>query len=152
MQSNDPKKFGVEVPNGVLDMKSWFESMKMANVSYAVYVAKHNCGFTTWPTKVRLPDGSPYNYSIQYSSIPDIDVVKQFLDLCKEYNIMPGFYYSIATNTFLNVANNKVEDSEILKGQVKVTQQQFYDIALAQLEELWSIYGTENLFEIWFDG
>jgi hypothetical protein len=32
-----------------------------------------------------------------------------------------------------------------------VTQQQFYDIALAQLEELWSMEPGE-LFEVWFDG
>jgi alpha-L-fucosidase len=34
-----------------------------------------------------------------------------------------------------------------------VTQEQFYDIALFQLEELWSTYGNNGaLFEIWFDG
>jgi len=48
------------------------------------YVAKHNCGFTTFPTKAVLPDGSPYNYSIQYSGCPDCDVVASFLDTCKK--------------------------------------------------------------------
>jgi hypothetical protein len=35
--------------------------------------------------------------------------------------------------------------------QVLVTQQQFYDIALAQLEELWS-FAPDTYFEVWFDG
>lgn len=99
-QASDPRLFN---PNAALDTDSWGRAMQAANISYAVYVAKHNCGFTTFPTKATLPDGSPYNYSIQYSSSPDLDVVASFLATCKKYNIHPGFYYSISTNTYLNV-------------------------------------------------
>ena len=38
-----------------------------------------------------------------------------------------------------------------LPGMVAVTQRQYYDIALAQLEELWSI-APNALFEVWADG
>ena len=35
-----------------------------------------------------------------------------------------------------------------LPGQAKVSQEQFYDIALAQLEELWG-FAQGELFEVW---
>ena len=148
-ESSSPHIFGAGL-NGFVDTDSWGQAMVAANISYAVYVAKHNCGFTAWPTAVKLPDGSPYNYSIQYSSCPSCNVVADFLATCKKYNIKPGFYYSIATNTYLNVQDRAVQPNP-LPGMVSVTQKQFYDIALAQLEELWS-FAKGELFEIWYDG
>jgi alpha-L-fucosidase len=115
-----------------------------------VYVAKHSCGFTTWPTRVTLPDGSPYRYSVQYSSCPTCNVVADFLAMCDKYGIRPGFYYSIAINTYLNVEGGVVQPNP-LPGQAVVTTRQFYDIALAQLEELWG-FAPGRLFEVWFDG
>jgi len=64
--------------------------------------------------------------------------------------IKPGFYYSIVTNSFLNVENGKVQGGPLRPGQAKVTQDQYYQIVLAQLKELWSEFG--ELAEIWFDG
>eukprot|EP00051_Salpingoeca_urceolata_P033457 m.20744 g.20744 ORF g.20744 m.20744 type:complete len:460 (+) comp6257_c0_seq1:125-1504(+) len=148
--AHKPATFGVGL-DGKADTDSWGKAMQAANITYAVYVAKHNCGFTTWPTKVKLPNGEPYGYSVQNSSCPTCNVVADFLETCKKYNVKPGFYYSIATNTYLNVKSRTVQPSPLLPGQVKVTNQQFYDIALAQLEELWSIAPGE-LFEVWFDG
>ena len=144
-QTSDPKLFGTGLTS--VDTDSWGEAMVAANISYAVYVAKHNCGFTTWPTQVKLPDGSPYPYSIQYSSCPECNVVASFLATCKKYGIKPGFYYSIATNTFLNVQGRAVQPNP-LPGMAKVSQRQFYDIALAQLEELWG-FAQGELFEVW---
>lgn len=135
--SRDPRTFGVGLP-GHADTDSWGAAMAAANITYAVYVAKHNCGFVTWPTASKLPDGSPYNYSVQYSSCPGCNVVADFLATCAKYNIRPGFYYSLATNTFLNVAGLSVQPDP-LPGMAVVTQRQYYDIALAQLEELWSM-------------
>ena len=149
--SSNPKLFGAGL-NGSVDSDSWGVAMQAANITYAVYVAKHNCGFTTWPTRVTLPDGSPYGYSIQHSSCADCDAVAAFLATCKKFNIRPGFYYSLATNTYLNVEGLVVRPNP-QPGMASVTQRQFYDIALAQLEELWSYPGAEGaLFEIWCDG
>ena len=47
----------------------------------------------------------------------------------------------------LDVRGHYVENGSLLPGQVKVTQQQFEAIALAQLTELWSTFGS--LTEIW---
>lgn len=73
---SDPAVFGVGL-DGTVDTDSWGDAMQAANLTYAVYVAKHNCGFTTWPTNVSLPSGSPYNYSIQYSSCPSCNAVSE---------------------------------------------------------------------------
>lgn len=43
----------------------------------------------------------------------------------------------------------QVQPGPLLPGQVNVTQQQFYDIALFQLRELWDTYGANGtLFEV----
>lgn len=163
--------FGTGLPaDGIVDTDSWGRAMVAANITYAVYVAKHNCGFTTWPTAVKLPNGEPYRYSVQYSSwcvwssrashlggaplpfaappppSPTCNVVRDFLATCKKYGIKAGFYYSIATNTYLNVQSRNVQPNP-LPGMVPVTQAEFYAIALAQLEELWSLAQGE-LFEM----
>ena len=147
--SRDPLTFGAGLP-GHADTDSWGRAMVAANISYAVYVAKHNCGFITWPTKTLLPDGSPYAYSVAHSACPTCNVVADFLATCAKYRIRPGFYYSLATNTYLNVEKLSVQPNP-LPGMVAVTQRQYYDIALAQLEELWGL-APHALFEIWADG
>ena len=152
--SSDPRLFGVglSAAGGSVDTDSWARAMVAANMSYAVYVAKHNCGFATWPTKVTLPGGAPYGYGVQQSSCPDCDVVRDFFASCKKYGIRPGLYYSLATNIYLNVEGLVVQPNP-QPGMARVTQRQFFDIALAQLEELWSYPGAEHaLFEVWADG
>ena len=51
-----------------LDTDQWAESFEAFGVREAVLVAKHGCGFVTWPTKAKMPDGSTYNYSVASSS------------------------------------------------------------------------------------
>jgi len=155
LQTGNASLFGVGLPGGgvPVDTDSWGRAMRAANLSYAVYVAKHGCGFTTWPTQVRLPDGSPYGLSIQHSSAPRANVVADFLATCRRFGIAPGFYYSIATNEYLNVEGGRVQSQRpLLPGQVNVTQRQFYDIALGHLAELWGAAAQGELFEVWFDG
>ena len=38
--------------------------MKALGVKESVLTAKHGCGFCTWPTTAKLPDGSPYGYNV----------------------------------------------------------------------------------------
>eukprot|EP01123_Difflugia_compressa_P004570 TRINITY_DN16005_c0_g1_i1.p1 TRINITY_DN16005_c0_g1~~TRINITY_DN16005_c0_g1_i1.p1 ORF type:complete len:461 (+),score=96.01 TRINITY_DN16005_c0_g1_i1:179-1384(+) len=133
-----------------LNTDQWISSMKDLGIKYAVLVAKHNCGFCTWPTAVNFPSfGFTYNYSVNSSTYHG-DVVKQFVESCTKNGIKPGFYYSVVTNSFLNVANGKVAGGPLSVGQVAVTQEQYYEIVVSQLLELWTQYG--NLAEIWFDG
>jgi alpha-L-fucosidase len=126
--------------------------MVSANISYAILVAKHNCGFATWPTAVKLPNEAKYGYDIAHSSAPPgCNIVASFLDSCSRFGLRAGMYYSFATNLYLNVQGAIVQNRTLLPGMASVTQKQFFDIALGQVEELWSSAPRE-LFELWADG
>lgn len=45
-QSSNPKLFNP--PGGVVDADSWAQAILAMNASYAVFTAKHNCGFISW--------------------------------------------------------------------------------------------------------
>ena len=134
-----------------LNIDNWAESMHALGAKHAVLTAKHGCGHLLWPTKVTLPDGRPYSYSVATeASAIKLDVLDLFSKTMTRNGIGHGFYYSLTNNYYLNVASHHVSNRTLLPGQEKVTQAQFEDIAMAQVNELWSDYG--NLTEIWFDG
>ena len=79
------------------------------------------------------------------------DIMQEFVDACKKFNVLPGVYYSLNHNYYLNVASSKIgANSRIVPGQQNVSQSQYEAIARAQMTELYSNYG--ELFECWFDG
>jgi len=134
----------------LLNTDQWVETIQNIGAKYAVLVAKHNCGFVTWPTAVNFPnDNFTYTYSVNNSKWNG-DVVGQFVDSCHAKGIKTGFYYSVMYNSFLNVNNGLVQNGTLQPGQVRVTQELYNRIVLEQLTELWTRYGS--LTEIWFDG
>ena len=52
----------------ILNTDNWVQTFVDVGAKYAILVAKHNCGFTTWPTQVRFQlttnETIHYNYSI----------------------------------------------------------------------------------------
>lgn len=133
--SSDPATFSPSA----LDPDNWAESMLALGVRESVLTAKHGCGFCTWPTTAKLPDGSPYAYKVNRST----NVISRYVAAMEKAGIGHGFYYSLASNFYVTAA------SKGLKGP-KVTAAQWQDIEIHQLSELWSNYG--NLTEIWLDG
>jgi alpha-L-fucosidase len=68
----------------------------------AVLTAKHGCGHLLWPTKVPLPDGSPYEFGVGKSkSAIQADVLGMFSASMEKANIAHGFYYSLTNNFYL---------------------------------------------------
>jgi alpha-L-fucosidase len=132
-----------------LDTDSWMKHAQDMGCEYAVYTAKHGCGFTAWNSKVDLYG---YNYSILNSPMPQVDVVGNFVQSAKKYGMKYGFYYSTVSNVYCNVLSQGiVGGADTFKpGMIKVTQEQYNDIVVAHLKELWSMYG--ELTEVWFDG
>ncbi|XP_065833189.1 uncharacterized protein [Oscarella lobularis] len=134
-----------------INTDQWAEAFKAFGARYAVLVVKHNCGFTLWPSNVTIPGVNiPYNYSVRQSPSPSSDVVRAFVDSCRKAGVMPGFYYSVVHNYFLNVGAGKKVLNKLMPGMVNVTMEQYYEVVLAQLTELWTQYG--QLAEVWFDG
>lgn len=123
-----------------LDTDQWLKTASELGAKYAVLVAKHCSGFSLWPTET-------HEYSVKNSPWRDGkgDIVKDFVESCKKYNIKPGIYASTTTNGYLHVDNPGV----VQEGG-PVTQEEYNKIVVQQLTELWTNYG--DLFEIWFDG
>eukprot|EP01062_Namystynia_karyoxenos_P053457 TRINITY_DN4328_c0_g1_i1.p1 TRINITY_DN4328_c0_g1~~TRINITY_DN4328_c0_g1_i1.p1 ORF type:complete len:631 (+),score=193.04 TRINITY_DN4328_c0_g1_i1:57-1895(+) len=123
-----------------LNTDQWVEAMQALGAKYAVYVAKHGCGFTAWPTNVSLPflpgPGGSYGYSVK-EAVVKTDVAGSFAASCRAKGIKPGFYYSLGSNAYA-------------KQQLKLSDEQYDQLVVAQVRELWSSYG--QLDEIWFDG
>lgn len=124
------------------------------------------------PTDVTFnlsPSGEtiPYNYSVNYSPVKGVDVLGRFVDSCQKRQIRTGFYYTVVTNTWLNVENGfvnrrvpfvssshrfffQVQNRTLAPGQMNISQSTYDSIVLQQLREIWTRYG--KLDEIWFDG
>jgi alpha-L-fucosidase len=144
----DPNLFAPEK----VDTDQWLSLIKAYGGKYAVLTVKHNCGFLLYPSNTTLPDGTRFNYSVAQSSYAGgkADIVADFVASCKKHGIRPGFYFSLASSAIFDVSGNEVQNSSLVPGQVRVTQAQYEQINLAQLEELWSTYQGDA--EIWFDG
>lgn len=137
----------------LIDLDNWLDAAVSFGAKYAILTAQHCSGFSMWPTDIYDSTGFHYNYSIKYASFRngEYDVVKAFIDSCKKHNVAPGIYYSLNQNFYLNVASGQVMNTSTLDpGQVRVSQDLYNKIALAQMTELWTNYG--ELSELWFDG
>ena len=123
-----------------LDTDQWLETAAKLGAKYAVLTAKHGSGFTLWPT-------STHDYNISRSPWKDGkgDIVRDFVNSCHKYGIKPGIYANMATNGYLWVDN-----PGLVQPGSPITQEQYSDIIMRQLTELWGNYGP--LFEVWFDG
>ena len=123
-----------------LNTDQWLETAAKLGAKYAVLTAKHGSGFTLWPT-------STHDYNISRSPWKDGkgDIVKDFVNSCHKYGIKPGIYANMATNGYLWVDN-----PGLVQPGSPITQEQYSDIIMRQLTELWGNYGP--LFEVWFDG
>lgn len=136
----------------LLNTDQWMDSITALGAKYATLVAKHNCGFTTWPSTTTFQtrdDGMEtieYNYTIAQSPVDGMDVVRSFTDSALKYGVGHGFYYSTNVNNFLNVANSEVNATSWSEGQVRITNETYDQIVISQLTELWTNYG--NLTEV----
>lgn len=123
-----------------LDTDQWLKAAKSIGAKYAVLVAKHCSGFSLWPTEAH-----DYNISKSPYKNGEGDIVKEFIESCKKYDIKPGIYASTTANGYLQVDN----PGKVLSGDPE-EQKRYNKIVQKQITELWTNYG--ELFEIWFDG
>lgn len=127
----------------LLNTDQWMDTIKELGGHYATLVAKHNCGFTLWPSKVHFAtrDGTNMKYNYTVTESPEhADVVSKFVKSADNYGIGHGFYYSSVVNNYLNVQKGKVRD-DLAKDQIPISNQTYDQVVLAQLNELWKKYG-----------
>lgn len=67
--------------------REWAQLAKKAGMKYMVLTTRHHEGFSLWDSGV-----NPYN-SVNYG--PKCDIVKEFVDACREFDLKIGFYSSL---------------------------------------------------------
>ena len=73
---------------------SWIAAAKAANAGYTLLVASHCAGFLQWQSNVKLPDGSPYPYTVAQSHWKGGkgDVVDDYVKSSNAAGLGFGFY------------------------------------------------------------
>ncbi len=122
-----------------LDPAQWVRAAASMGAKYAVLVANHCTGFSLWPTRVN----DYCTRSLSWRNGQG-DIVGEFIEACKAYNIAPGLYYSTGCNGYYNINDDLPHDyrADYYRDYVRCVEE--------QVRELWTWYGP--LFEIWFDG
>ncbi len=74
-----------------LDCNQWIRVAREAGARYAILTTKHHDGFANWPSKYS-------DYSVAQTPWRDGkgDVVREFVDACRRYDMKVGLYYSPA--------------------------------------------------------
>ncbi|MDR1059639.1 MAG: alpha-L-fucosidase, partial [Clostridiales bacterium] len=67
--------------------REWAALAKKAGMNYMVLTTRHHEGFSLWDSKA-----NPYN-SVNYG--PKRDIVREFVDACREFGLRIGFYSSL---------------------------------------------------------
>ena len=67
--------------------RKWAQMASAAGMKYMVMTTRHHEGFSLWDSNV-----NPYN-SLNYGA--KIDVVREFVDACREFGLKIGFYSSL---------------------------------------------------------
>ncbi len=67
--------------------REWAALAKKAGMKYMVLTTRHHEGFSLWDSKV-----NPYN-SVNFG--PKRDIVKEFVEACREFDLKIGFYSSL---------------------------------------------------------
>ncbi|MCC6446871.1 MAG: alpha-L-fucosidase [Armatimonadetes bacterium] len=126
-----------------LDTDQWMEAARAIGAKYTVFVAKHCSGFLSWQSGL-------YPYGVKQSRWRGGkgDVVRDYVESCRKYNIKPGIYASVSANAYWEVTNPGLVDWG--RGENKEKQARYKAACEGMLAELWGNYGP--LYEVWFDG
>lgn len=127
---------GIEMPPEgfaptALDCEQWVRTAKEAGATYTILTTKHHDGFALWP--------SAYSrYSVANTPWREGrgDVVREYVDACRKYDMKVGLYYSPAQWGSYSVPFSNDRDYD--------------DYFINQISELLTNYGKIDY--LWFDG
>ena len=125
-----------------LDTDQWIKAIKDAGFKIAILTATHETGFALYQSDV-----NPYCLKALKWRDGKGDIVKDFVESCRKYDILPGIYIGIRWNSFYGVYDFKVSGEGIF---AEKRQEQYNRICEGMTEELMSRYG--DLAIVWFDG
>lgn len=113
-----------------LDCDQWAAIAKECGFNYMVLTVKHHDGFCLWPSKTT-------DYSVASSQWKggEGDVVREFVEACRKYDLKVGLYYS---------------PYDIHEKSYETCPEAYDEYFTRQMEELLSEYGKIDI--LWFDG
>jgi len=114
-----------------LDCEQWVRTVKEVGATYAILTTKHHDGFALWPSKY-----SRYSVAQTPWKAGKGDVVREFVDACRKYDIKVGLYYSPA-----QWGSHAIQFAE---------GKEYDDYFINQITELLGNYGKIDY--LWFDG
>jgi len=125
-----------------LNTDQWIKAIKEAGFKIAILTATHETGFALYQSDV-----NPYCLKAVKWRDGKGDIVKDFVESCRKYGILPGIYIGIRWNSFYGVHDFMVNGDN----QFAENRQQYYNrMCEGMVEELMSRYG--DLAIVWFDG
>ena len=125
-----------------LDTDQWVKSAKGAGCKIAILTATHETGFALYQSDV-----NPYCLKAVKWRNGKGDIVKDFVESCRKYDVKPGIYIGIRWNSFYGVYDFMVNgDNKFAENR----QKHYNRVCEGMVEELMSRYG--DLAIVWFDG
>jgi len=125
-----------------LDTDQWIKAARDAGAKFAILTATHETGFALYQSDV-----NPYCLKVVKWKDGKGDIVRDFVNSCRKYDVKPGIYLGIRWNSFFGVHNFQVNG----EGEFRDNRQKYYNhMVEGMVEEICTRYG--ELFEIWFDG
>lgn len=125
-----------------LSTDQWIRSAKAGGAKFAVLTVTHETGFALYQSDV-----NPYCMKALKFQNGKGDIVRDFVNSCRKYGILPGIYLGIRWNSFLGVHDFRIEGESPF---VKNRQLAYKKMCEGMVRELCTRYG--DLFMIWFDG
>lgn len=125
-----------------LNTDQWIKAIKEAGFKIAILTATHETGFALYQSDV-----NPYCMKALKWRNGEGDIVKDFVESCRKYGVLPGIYIGIRWNSFYGVHDFMVNGDN----QFAENRQKYYNkMCEGMVEELMSRYG--DLAIVWFDG
>ena len=112
--------------------REWARLAKRAGMKYMVMTTKHHEGFCLWDTAQ-----TDYN-AVKHG--PGRDLVREFVDACREFGLRIGFYYSLMDWHHPDGARCATDDA---------ARRRFLDFTDGCVRELCSNYGKIDI--MWYD-
>ncbi len=115
--------------------EEWVKLAKLAGFKYMVLTTKHHNGFCLWPTEST-------DFSVKNTPYKK-DIVKQYVDACRKYDMKVGFYFSPEDFLFLHRQGHEIrrksKHSDISNNPKLLAYNKI------QIKELFSNYGPIDI-------
>ena len=151
--SNFPVPPATDFNPSNLNTSQWIEAAQVVGAGFTLLVASHCSGFLQWQSNVKLPDGSPYPYTVGQSSWKNGkgDIVDEYVKSSNAVGMPYGFYLTWNYNYLFNRGPNGFAKNPLQPGQINISEAEYEMVMLNTIEEVWSRY-PNSIFEEFWDG